>query len=231
MRGLDGLCSSRGAWSLPGGSAMASSLAVLAMPQLVASAGVYPSRGGDGGPAYFNQGMIQPFAGGMAAYGAPRARGQLLSIYDNNQGLFTLYRTNFDGNGVNTFGLPNLKGRIAIGGPPVGEEGEQTLTLTWLIAASGADVPFAGTIVAFGGDYVPDGWLAADGSLLTIAANRALFEAIGTTYGGDGATDFALPNLKGAAPVGVGRGPGLPPVALGQKVSGTVPGLGLNYLL
>jgi microcystin-dependent protein len=86
-------------------------------------------------------------------------------------------------------------------------------------------------IVAFGGNFVPDGWLATDGSLQPIAPYVALFEAIGATYGGNGATDFALPNLNGAAAVGAGQGPGLPPVALGQKVGGTVPGLGLNFLI
>jgi microcystin-dependent protein len=205
--------------------------AILAMPQLVAIAGMYPQRGG-GDPAFFSQGMIEPFAGGMAAYGAPPAQGQLLPINQPiNQALFSLYGTSFGGNGMNNFALPNLKGRIAVGGGQVGQMGQQTLTLTYLIAANGSEVPLPGMIVAFGGNFAPDGWLATDGSLLPISANLALFEVIGATYGGNGATDFALPNLEGAAAVGAGQGPGLPPVTLGEKIGGTVPGLGLNYLI
>jgi microcystin-dependent protein len=213
-------------------TAPAPALPVLAMPQLVAVAGVYPPRGGGEGPASFTQGMIQPFAAGMAAYGAPPAQGQLLPINTpTNQALFSLYGANFGGNAINNFGIPNLKGRTAVGGSQPGQMGQETLTLTYLIASGGPDVPLPGTIIAFGANFPPVGWLAADGSLLPISENVPLFELIGTTYGGNGATDFALPNLNAAAAVGAGNGPGLPPVALGQKVGGTVPGLGLNYLI
>ena len=209
---------------------MANSPAVLAMQHFIAWKGIFPSRGGDERPAVFNQGMIQTFAGIIPPFGAPPAAGQLVSIGSAHM-LFALYGTTFGGNGRDRFQLPNLENRIAIGGSPVGGKGQQTLTVNYLIAAGKSDVPFPGTIIAFGGDFVPDGWLAADGRLLPVSSNRAVFEAIGKTYGGDGVKDFALPDLNGAAPVGAGRGRDLPAVELGQKVSGTVPGLGLNYLI
>jgi microcystin-dependent protein len=175
--------------------------------------------------------MILPFAGGAQALRAPRAHGQLLPIGSNFHMLFALYGTSFGGNGRNNFALPKLDGRIAIGGSPVGRTGERTLALTWLVASNGANHPLAGMVVAFGGSFVPDGWLAADGGTLSVSAHPALFAAIGAVFGGNGSTDFALPDLKGVAPMGIGTGPGLPPAELGRKVSGTVPGLGLNYLI
>ncbi|ARV10744.1 phage tail protein [Winogradskyella sp. PC-19] len=60
-------------------------------------------------------------------------------------------------------------------------------------------------------------WLSCDGRLLPIAQNTALFSLLGTTYGGDGQTTFALPDLRGRVPVGIGNGPGLSNVVLGQK--------------
>lgn len=60
-------------------------------------------------------------------------------------------------------------------------------------------------------------WLPCDGRLLPIASNTALFSLIGTTYGGNGQTTFALPDLRGRVPVGIGSGPGLSPITQGQK--------------
>ncbi len=75
-------------------------------------------------------------------------------------------------------------------------------------------------IKIFGGDFAPKGWAKCQGQLLSIAQNTALFSLIGTTYGGNGQTTFALPDLRGRAPIGYGQGPGLNNYALGQ-VSGT----------
>ncbi|HND33620.1 MAG TPA: tail fiber protein [Myxococcota bacterium] len=75
---------------------------------------------------------------------------------------------------------------------------------------------FIGSIFAFGGNFAPKGTLPCDGSILAIAQNTALFSILGTTYGGNGTTTFALPDLRGVAPIGWGNGPGLSPVALGQ---------------
>lgn len=71
-------------------------------------------------------------------------------------------------------------------------------------------------IVAF--NFAPRGWAFCDGQLLPIAQNTALFSLIGTTYGGDGRTTTALPNLRDRAPMHPGRGPGLTSRRLGEKV-------------
>jgi microcystin-dependent protein len=72
------------------------------------------------------------------------------------------------------------------------------------------------TIMLFAGTFAPSGWLFCNGQLLSIAEYDALFSLIGTTYGGDGQVNFALPNLCGRVPVGTGTGAGLSPVALGE---------------
>ena len=77
--------------------------------------------------------------------------------------------------------------------------------------------PFIGEIIMFGGTFAPRGWALCNGQLLPIAQNTALFAILGTTYGGDGQTTFALPDLRGRVPVHPGQGPGLPPVDLGQQ--------------
>ncbi len=79
--------------------------------------------------------------------------------------------------------------------------------------------PYLGMIALFPYNFAPRGWLTCSGQLLSIAQNSALFSLLGTTYGGDGVTTFALPDLRGRSPVGVGQGPGLSQVVLGQ-VSG-----------
>lgn len=71
----------------------------------------------------------------------------------------------------------------------------------------------------FGGNFAPRGWAFCNGQLLAIASNQALFSILGTTYGGDGRTTFALPDLRGRVPVNSGNnsaGPGLQPVRLGE---------------
>lgn len=72
--------------------------------------------------------------------------------------------------------------------------------------------PFIGEIRMFGGNFAPAGWAFCDGSLIPISENDALFNLIGTTYGGDGANTFALPDLRSRIPVHVGPG-----FALGQS--------------
>jgi microcystin-dependent protein len=64
--------------------------------------------------------------------------------------------------------------------------------------------PFIGQVIMFGGTYAPYGWNFCDGTLLSINDNPALFNVIGTTYGGDGVTNFALPDLRGRMAVGQG---------------------------
>lgn len=77
--------------------------------------------------------------------------------------------------------------------------------------------PFIAEIRIFAGNFAPRGWAFCDGQLLPISQNTALFSLIGTTYGGDGRTTTALPNLKGRAPMHPGRGPGLTARRLGEK--------------
>lgn len=77
-----------------------------------------------------------------------------------------------------------------------------------------------GEIKGFAGNFAPRGWAYCDGQLLSIAQNQALFSILGTTYGGDGRTTFALPDLRGRTPIHPGHGPGLGTYKLGQR-SGT----------
>lgn len=75
---------------------------------------------------------------------------------------------------------------------------------------------FIGTIKAFGFNFAPRGWALCQGQLLPIAQNTALFSLLGTTYGGNGTTTFALPDLRGRMPIGQGQGPGLSNYVMGQ---------------
>lgn len=77
--------------------------------------------------------------------------------------------------------------------------------------------PFIGEIRMFAGNFAPMGWHFCDGTLLAISTNDALFSLIGTTYGGDGQTTFALPDLRGRLPVGQGTGSGLTPRTMGES--------------
>jgi len=68
---------------------------------------------------------------------------------------------------------------------------------------------FLGEVRIFAGTFAPKGWAFCDGQLVPLSQNTALFSLLGTTYGGDGRTTFALPNLNGKVPIGAGQGPGL----------------------
>jgi microcystin-dependent protein len=77
--------------------------------------------------------------------------------------------------------------------------------------------PYIGEIRIFAGNFAPRGWALCNGQILSIAQNTALFSLLGTTYGGNGQTTFALPNLQGRAPMHPGQGPGLTPRVLGES--------------
>jgi microcystin-dependent protein len=77
--------------------------------------------------------------------------------------------------------------------------------------------PYLGEIRLFPYSFAPRGWADCNGQLLRIDMNQALFSLLGTTYGGDGFTTFALPDLRGRVPVHVGQGAGLSNYDLGQK--------------
>jgi microcystin-dependent protein len=77
--------------------------------------------------------------------------------------------------------------------------------------------PFVAEIRIFSGNFAPKGWAFCNGQLLPISQNTALFSLLGTTYGGDGKSTFALPNLMGSAPLQPGQGPGLSQRDLGEQ--------------
>ena len=76
--------------------------------------------------------------------------------------------------------------------------------------------PFLGEIRIMSFNFAPKGWVMCNGQLLPINQNQALFSLLGTTYGGDGQTTFALPNMQGRVPVHAGQGPGLGNYTLSQ---------------
>ena len=88
------------------------------------------------------------------------------------------------------------------------------------------DQPYIGSIIIFAGNFEINGWAFCDGRLLSIAQNSALFAILGTTYGGNGTSTFALPDLRGRVPLDWGQGPGLSPYALGEV--GGVENVALN---
>lgn len=94
------------------------------------------------------------------------------------------------------------------------------LTFAAMAAAAPAhaqgDEPFLGQMVWVSFGFCPKGWAQADGQLLPIAQNQALFSLFGTQFGGDGRTTFALPDVRGRTLVGQGQGQGLPPVSIGE---------------
>jgi microcystin-dependent protein len=76
---------------------------------------------------------------------------------------------------------------------------------------------FLGEVKMFAGNFAPRGWALCEGQVLAISQNTALFSLLGSTYGGDGRTTYALPDLRSRVPVGTGNGPGLLNYRLGQQ--------------
>jgi microcystin-dependent protein len=77
--------------------------------------------------------------------------------------------------------------------------------------------PFIGEMRTFAFDFAPRSWAQCNGQLLPIAQNQALFSLLGTTYGGNGSTNFALPDLRGRMMLSFGQGAGQPNYALGER--------------
>lgn len=93
--------------------------------------------------------------------------------------------------------------------------------------------PFMGQIVLFGGSFAPRGWAFCEGQLLAISSNTALYSVLGTEYGGDGRSTFALPDLRGRVAVHKGDCAGVVPTCAqpaSAKDAGTA-NLGLNYII
>lgn len=89
--------------------------------------------------------------------------------------------------------------------------------LFFVFLVTKAQDQFIGEIRIFAGYFAPRYWAFCDGQLLPISQNTALFSLLGTTYGGNGQTNFALPNLNGRTPIGYGQGPGLSLRDLGES--------------
>lgn len=81
--------------------------------------------------------------------------------------------------------------------------------------------PFIGEIRIFAGNFAPRGWAFCNGQTVPVSQHTALFSLLGTTYGGDGRTNFALPDLRGRAPMHRGEGPGLTSRRLGESGGAT----------
>ena len=90
--------------------------------------------------------------------------------------------------------------------------------------------PFLGMIAIYGFNFAPRGWAMCNGQILPIAQNTALFSLLGTTYGGNGQTTFALPNLQSRWPLHFGQGPGLSSYDLGQAAGTETVTLTVNQI-
>ena len=161
------------------------------------------------------------------------------------------------------YGNDTISLKVADMPSPLGGVGEQiqnvqpTLGMTYMIspwgsspAGSNGGASIVGSIWEFGGNFVPRDWLACDGGLVSISTYPDLFALIGTTYGGDGVTTFAVPNLLGRTPIGASAGSGPVGTVFGAEASvvlganlpanmggtGTAidnrePGLVINYII
>ncbi len=83
-------------------------------------------------------------------------------------------------------------------------------------SAQSGGSPYLGEIIVVAFNFPPIGWAECNGQIMSISQNSALFQLIGTTYGGDGVQTFALPDLRGRTPLHQGQGPGLSPYVIGQ---------------
>ena len=90
--------------------------------------------------------------------------------------------------------------------------------------------PFLGSLLLVPYNFAPNGWAFCNGQLLPIQQYSALFSLLGVTYGGDGVSTFALPDLRGRVPISAGQGPGLQPYTLGQSGGAETATLGVNQL-
>ncbi|MGZ8363383.1 MAG: tail fiber protein [Caulobacteraceae bacterium] len=229
----------------------------LALCQTVTLFGAFPGQGSNQGDTT-TLGMVRTLAGGQGE--RPPAAGQLMPISEN-EALFNVIGTTYGGDGQETFGLPDLRGRLSIGngqGPGLGPEifvgqmegsegfnllaanlppgsggtsqsvvnAQPILGSTYYINISGLfpsqgvdstpNLPFLGSIGNFLADYAPGGYAECNGQLLPINQYQALFSILGTTYGGNGQTNFALPDMRGRAPVGTAND-----LTLGSMVGST----------
>ena len=243
------------------------------MPIVFWRSGIFPLPDQSTGEPFYGQ--VSFFAGHYVLNSPMPASGQLLPI-NQNQALFSILWTNYGGNGITTFALPDLRGRTPMGigtgpGPTnwalaqqagfvnatltadqlpphqhaatslginTGSAGngvpqnlmKPTLSVRYIICTNGffpprssswptsqgiGDSQMLGQINLFAGEFVPRGWLACDGQLLSIPGNVYLWSLLGTNFGGNGTTTFALPDLSSRIPVGSSNG--IPGAAYGAQ--------------
>ena len=123
------------------------------------------------------------------------------------------------------------------GGSQVQNNMQPWIALNYIIALYGiypsrnsiAD-PTIAEISMFAGNFAPRNWAFCDGQLLSVASNSALFSLVGTIYGGDGRTTFALPDMRGRTAIHAGSGPGLTPRSLGQRGGSETNSMTINQL-
>ena len=96
--------------------------------------------------------------------------------------------------------------------------------------ASAQIEPFIGQLMVTGPNFCPRGWAPANGQILSIAQNTALFSLLGTMYGGNGQTTFALPDLRGRTALHVGQGPGLSSISQGESGGSEAHTLSVNEM-
>jgi microcystin-dependent protein len=99
-----------------------------------------------------------------------------------------------------------------------------------LAAPAHAQSPFIGEIEIVGFNFAPNGWATCDGQLMQISENTALFSLLGTQFGGDGRSTFALPDLRGRMAIHFGQGPGLSPFNVGDRGGEEQVTLALNQI-
>jgi len=178
-------------------------------------------------------GVVQPDVLASAAQSPLIVENDTLKLAPGTSAKQLLYY-NASGQWVN-LNVSSLAVSNAGGGQPISIS-QPSLALTYIIALQGMfpsrsiSDPLLGTIALVGFNFAPRGWAACDGQLLAISQNSALFALLGTTYGGDGRTTFALPDLRGRVAVGEGTGPGLTNKRLGAKYGVERVGIGLINL-
>ncbi len=173
---------------------------------------------------------------GRTTFGLPDLRGRVPVHAGNGPGLIPRSLGNRYGAEeftLNTSTLPSHNHTVTDNNPTGFNGGSQSfspaqpsLGLNHLIAlegiypSEGGGIPgetLLGEVALFAGNFAPRGWAFADGQLLPISQYEPLFSLLGTIYGGDGETTFALPDLRGRTAVNAGNGPGLGPWPLGDK--------------
>lgn len=195
----------------------------------------------EGDPVASTAGMIRHFLGRHEPGGSdgrfPNADGRVLQITDFPD-LHAAIGTRYGGRRAGTFNIPDLRDTAATGADEAGHVGRMggltDMEMSWIICVEGGwPNPFGaflGMVRLTAAAEPPPGWARCDGRVLPVKDNHALFALIGTTFGGDGETEFALPDLRGRTPVGAGKD-----IAIGQKTGTRADGmfqtLGLAFWL